>query len=176
MVVLGGLEGYAVQWVKGLAPYVNVVEVDVKEEVIDFVSKILKLDIAIDASKVDPAKSISKITKDKGVKAVIDIVDASKTVGTYINVLAKTGIYVLVGMMGIGVTIALLLPFIVSEKTITGSIVGTLAERIEVVNAVKRGAINYKAVVSRKLRFEEATEGLEALKKGKVLGRQVMVF
>jgi propanol-preferring alcohol dehydrogenase len=57
------------------------------------------------------------------------------------------------------------------EQAILGSFVGTLPEQYEVVALAKKGKIDYKAVVTKRLKLEEATEALEALEKGQVLGR-----
>ncbi|MEM0027441.1 MAG: alcohol dehydrogenase catalytic domain-containing protein [Ignisphaera sp.] len=176
VVGLGGLGSYQVQWLRALARHVNVIGADVKDEAISFVDKISKLDFAVNASKTDPVKAIMEATKGKGVKAVVDLVANAKTIGTYLNVLAKTGIYMLVGMMGVEATIGPLVPFIASEKAIMSSVVGTLRDQIEVIRAARKGLVNYSAVVTRRLKLEEATEALEALEKGKVIGRQIVVF
>lgn len=176
VVGLGGLGSYQVQWLRALAPHVNVVGVDVKDEAIDFVSKIVKLDAVVNASKVDPVKTIMELTKGRGAKVVVDLVANAKTIGVYLNILMKTGVYLLVGMMGIEATIGPLVPFIASEKAILSSVVGTLQEQVEVVRAARRGMVNYRAVVTKRLKLEEATEAFEALEKGKVIGRQVVVF
>lgn len=176
VVGLGGLGAYQIQWLRALAPYVNVVGVDVKDEAIDFVTRIVKLDAAVNPAKVDPIKTIMEITKGRGAKVVIDLVANAKTIGTYLNALSKTGVYLLVGMMGVEATIGPLVPFIASEKSILSTVVGTLQEQIEVVKATKRGMVNYKGIITKRLKLEEATEALEALEKGKAVGRQVVVF
>jgi len=176
VVGLGGLGAYAVSWLRSLAPYVNVVGIDVKDEAIDFVNKIAKLDAAVNPQKGDPVKELMGVTKGKGLKAVIDLVATDKTIGVYTNALSKTGVYMLVGMMGVMATIGPLVPFIATEKAILSSVVGTLQEQKEVVVAARRGMVNYRAIVTRKLKLEEASEAIEALEKGRVLGRQVVVF
>lgn len=176
IVGLGGLGSYASQWVRALAPHVSLIGVDIREEALEFASKITKFDALINASKEDPVKAVREITKGKGVKAVLDIVATGKTIPLYLYTLSKTGMYVLVGMMGVDAHIPALLPILVNEWSIVGTVVGTLAEQYEVIEAARRGLINYRAVVTRRLKLEEATEGFEALEKGKVLGRQVVVF
>jgi len=176
IVGLGGLGSYATQWIKALVPYANLIGVDVKEDAIEFAAKLSKIDNVINASKEDPLKAVREITKGKGVKVVIDLVGSGKTLPVYLYTMSKLGIYVLVGLMGADAHIPRLLPIPSYEWTITGSFVGTLAEQYEVVEAVKKGLINYKAPVTKRLKLEEASEGFEALEKGKVIGRQVVVF
>ncbi len=176
VVGLGGLGSYAIQWVRVLAPYVNLIGVAGRDESIEFASKITKLDATVNTSKVDPVKAIMEISRGKGLKAVIDTAGTEATITTYINLLTKMGIYILVGMIGAEARISPLLPFVVNERILTGSIVGSLSEQIEVVNAARRNMINYRAVISRRLKLEEATEALEALEKRRALGRQIVVL
>lgn len=175
VVGLGGLGSYAVQWLRALAPYVSVIGVDVRDEPIEFVSKITKLDATVNASKVDPAKAIGEITKGRGLKAVINLVGKDPTVVLYSRLLARTGVHVLVGLMALEVKVPVL-PIVVGELSIVGSVVGTITDQMEVVSAARRGMVNYRDAVSRRLKLEEATEGLEALEKAQALGRLVVVF
>lgn len=172
---LGGLGAYAVQWLRILAPYVNIIGVDTRDEAIEFVSKIAKLDEVINASREDPFVQVMIITKGKGAKVVLDFV-GPKALPTYFLTLSKRGVYILVGLMGMETTIMRLPLLTYREQTIMGSFVGTLPEQYEVVSLAKKGKIDYKSVVTRRLKLEEATAALEALEKGQVLGRQVVVF
>jgi len=176
IVGLGGLGSYACQWVKALMPYVGLIGIDVREEAIEFASKLVKFDALINASKEDPIKTLKEITKGRGVKAIIDLVGSNKTFPVYLYTLSKLGIYVLIGMMGMEVNIPLTMPLITNEWTIIGSVIGTLAEQYEVVEFARRGLINYKAVVTKRLKPEEVTEAFESLDKGRVIGRQVVIF
>ncbi|MEM1802862.1 MAG: zinc-binding dehydrogenase, partial [Sulfolobales archaeon] len=100
VVGLGGLGSYAVQWVRTLIPYTNLVGVDTRDEAIEFASKLAKVDYVVNPSKVNPVDEVMRITKNRGVKAVVDLVASPKVVATYINVLDTRGVYVLVGHMG----------------------------------------------------------------------------
>ncbi|MCS7111650.1 MAG: alcohol dehydrogenase catalytic domain-containing protein [Ignisphaera sp.] len=173
---LGGLGSYAIQWIRALAPYVNLIGVAGRDESLEFASRIVKLDATVNTSKVDPAKAIMEITKGRGLKAVVDTVGTETTIMVYTSLLTKMGVHMIVGMIGGEAKISPLLPFIVNERILTGSIVGSLGEQIDVVTAAKRGMVNYRAVVTRRLKLEEVTEGLEALEKRRALGRQVVVL
>ena len=171
---LGGLGTYAVQWIKALAPYVNLVGIDVKDEVYDFVNRITKIDYFINPTREDPIKAAMNITNNKGFKAVLDFVNR-KTVNIYTNTLSKLGIYVIVGLMDPEASISTF-NIVYGERIITGSLVGSLNDLIELMNLIRQRAINYKAVITRKIRLEQATEALQDLKEGKVVGRQLIVF
>jgi D-arabinose 1-dehydrogenase-like Zn-dependent alcohol dehydrogenase len=172
---LGGLGSYAVQWVKVLMTYMNLIGIDVRDEAIEFACKLAKIELTVNASKTDPEKTLREVTKGKGVKAILDFVGTDRTVGTYINMLAKGGVYVVIGLMGGEVSISLN-PLVTSERTIKGSFLGTLAEAHEMVEMVRKGMINYRAVVTRRYKLGEVNEALKALEEGKLLGRQIIEF
>ncbi|MEM3463828.1 MAG: zinc-binding dehydrogenase [Candidatus Bathyarchaeia archaeon] len=176
VVGLGGLGSYAVQWVKGLMPYVNLVGIDVRDEAIEFASKLVKMDLAVNASKTDIGKALSEVTKGKGTKVVIDFVGTHRTVGTYINMLAKRGAYILVGLMGTEAVAIHMAPHVMSERTLKGSFTGTLAEANEVIELARKGIINYRGVVTRRYTLDEVNEALKELAEGKILGREIIVF
>lgn len=176
VVGLGGLGCYAVQWINTLIPYVNVIGVDVRDEAIEFTSKLARIDYTINSSKVNPVDEVLKITRNKGVKAVVDLVASPKVVATYINILDVRGAYVLVGHMGEeGITVPR--PKIIrNELTIVGSYTGTLAEQHEVIRLAKAGKISYSAVVTARYKLEEVNEGFKSVEEGRVLGRQIVIF
>jgi len=173
---LGGLGLYAIQWLKALTPYVNIIGIDIREEPISYALRITKIDHVVNASREDPIKTIMDLTRGRGVKAVIDLVGTDKTIGIYLHSVAKTGLYMIVGMMGLEAKISPILPLIVNEKIIVTTIVGTLYDQIQVVKAARRKLINYSDVISKRLKLEEATIALEELEKGKAIGRQIIVF
>ncbi|MCS7108431.1 MAG: zinc-binding dehydrogenase [Sulfolobales archaeon] len=176
IVGLGGLGSYAVQWVKTVLPYVNMIGVDVREEAIEFASKLARIDCIVNPSKVNPIDEVLRLTKGRGVRAVVDLVASPKVVATYINVLDTKGVYVLVGHMGEeGVTIPR--PRVIrNELTIVGSYTGSLSEQHEVVNLARRGKINYSAVVTARYRLDEVNEAFKSIEEGRTLGRQVVVM
>ncbi len=176
LIGLGGLGSYAAQWIKLLIPYSRLVGVDVRDEAIEFVSKITNVDVVVNASKEDPTKVLNELTSGLGVKAVIDLVGSPETVSKYINVVDTLGVYVLVGHMG-RVEVPIPRPRIIrNEITITGSYTGSLADQYEVISLVRRGLLKYREVVTKRYRFEEVNEAFNTLKEGKVVGRQVVLI
>ncbi len=176
IVGVGGLGVYAAQWLKTLAPHVNTVFVDIRDQAIEFASKIVKPYAVVNVSKEEPIQALYRVTKNLGIKAVLDFVGTENTINTYANVLSKCGIYVVVGMMGNKITITPLRPFVVNEKTLTGVLTGTLSEFYEVVTLAKRGMVDYASVVSRRFNLEEVNKIFEAFEKGEVVGRYIVVF
>ncbi len=171
---LGGLGSYAVQYLKLFAPFTNIIGIDTKDDSIEFVDGISKLNYAINIKKMDPKGEIRKIVGRNGLKTVIDLVGRG-TVGLYSDLLGKEGIYVLVGLMGLEKEEITPFNTVFTERTITGSYVGTLSEQIEVVNLAKKGLLNYKKPISKTLKLSEAYEGIINLEEQKAVGRQVVI-
>src|SRR4026208_1416502 len=112
-----------------------------------------------------------ELTDKLGADAVIDFVNASKTVETDIQFLRRRARLVLVGLFGGELKLSL-----VSMPTrayrLIGSYTGTLSEMVELVSLAKRGII--KPIVSDRFKLDQATEALSKLKDGKIIGRGVI--
>ena len=117
------------------------------------------------------AATVESIGEKMGADAIIDFVNASKTVETDMQLLRRRGKLVLVGLFGGEVKLNL-----VSMPTraykIIGSYTGSISEMVEFVSLAKRGVI--KPVVSERFKLEQATEALRMLKDGKIIGRGVI--
>ena len=138
-----------------------------------------KLDIAkkngadntINSKKEDPVKAVMELTDKLGADAVIDFVNASKTVETDMQFLRRRARLVLVGLFGGELKLSLVTMPTRAYRLI-GSYTGTLTDLIELVSLAERGVI--KPVVSNRFKLDEATEALTMLKEGKILGRGVI--
>ena len=88
------------------------------------------------------------------------------------NALAKAGKLVSVGLFGGSTSIA---PAMISMKAVSliGSYVGSLEEMREVMQIARTGELPELPVATRPL--AELNEALDDLKKGRVLGRVVML-
>ncbi|KAA8922247.1 alcohol dehydrogenase catalytic domain-containing protein [Thermoplasma sp.] len=174
VVGLGGLGSYAVQYIRLIAPFANIIGIDTRDESIEFVSKISRIDHSVNAKKTDVSSEIKKITGRRGLKAVIDLVGKG-TLTTYSDLMGKESIYVIVGLMGTDREQITSLNTVLFEKTVTGSYVGTIGEQMEVINLARKGLIDYRSPVSRRLNLSEASEGILNLENQKALGRQVVI-
>jgi propanol-preferring alcohol dehydrogenase len=125
----------------------------------------------VNSKNEDPVKAIMELTDKMGADAVIDFVNASKTVETDMQFLRRRARVVLVGLFGGELKLSL-----VSMPTrayrLIGSYTGTLSDMIELVSLARRGVI--KPVVSNRFKLDQATEALTMLKEGKILGRGVI--
>lgn len=119
----------------------------------------------------DPVKRVMEMTDKLGADVVIDFVNASKTVETDLQILRRRARAVLVGLFGGELRLSLVTMPTRAYKLI-GSYTGSLSDLIELVSLAKRGVI--KPVVSNRFKLDQATEALQMLKDGKILGRGVI--
>ncbi|MGA7042580.1 MAG: zinc-binding dehydrogenase, partial [Nitrososphaeraceae archaeon] len=103
--------------------------------------------------------------------AVIDFVNASKTVETEMQFLRGRARVVLVGLFG-GELKLNLVSMPTRAYQLIGSYTGTLSDVVELVSLATRGVIN--PVVSDTFKLSQATEALSRLKDGKIIGRGVI--
>jgi propanol-preferring alcohol dehydrogenase len=112
-----------------------------------------------------------ELTEKMGADAVIDFVNASKTVENDMKILRRRAKVVLVGLFGGELQLNLVSMPTRAYKLI-GSYTGTLTEMVELVSLARRGVI--KPVISDKFKLGQATEALSDLKAGKIIGRGVI--
>jgi propanol-preferring alcohol dehydrogenase len=165
----GGLGLMSIQLTKAVSG-ANIIAVDLDDQKLE-VAKKNGADIIINSKKEDPVKVIMESTDKLGADAVIDFVNASKTVETDMQFLRRRARLVLVGLFGGELKLSL-----VSMPTrayrLIGSYTGTISDLIELVSLAKRGVI--KTVVSQRFKLEQATEALSMLREGKIIGRGVI--
>jgi propanol-preferring alcohol dehydrogenase len=128
-------------------------------------------DNTINSKKEDPVKAVMEMTDKMGADAVIDFVNASKTVETDMQLLRRRAKLVLVGLFGGELRLNLVSMPTRAYKLI-GSYTGTLSDMVELLSLAKRGVI--KPVVSDTFKLSQVTEALSKLKEGKIIGRGVI--
>jgi propanol-preferring alcohol dehydrogenase len=165
----GGLGLMAIQLAKAVTG-ARIIAMDIDDKKLQ-AAKDNGADITINSRNEDPVKAIMELTDRMGADAVIDFVNASKTVETDMQLLRRRAKVVLVGLFGGELRLNLVSMPTRAYKLI-GSYTGSLPDLIELVSLAQRGVI--KPVVSDKFKLEQATEALSELKAGKVLGRGVI--
>jgi propanol-preferring alcohol dehydrogenase len=165
----GGLGLMAMQLAKAVTG-ARIIAMDLDDEKLGAAKK-NGADNIINSKKEDPVKAVMELTDKMGADAVIDFVNASKTVESDMQFLRRRARLVLVGLFGGELKLSL-----VSMPTrayrLIGSYTGTLNDMIELVSLAKRGII--KPLVSNRFKLNQATEALTMLKEGKILGRGVI--
>ena len=165
----GGLGLMAIQLTKAVTG-AKIIAMDLDDQKLD-VAKKNGADNIINSKKEDPVKAIMELTDKLGADAIIDFVNASKTVETHMQFLRRRARLVLVGLFGGELNLSLVTMPTRAYKII-GSYTGTVSDLIELVSLARRGVI--KPVVSNRFKLDQATEALTILKDGKILGRGVM--
>lgn len=165
----GGLGLMAIQLAKAVTG-ARIISMDIDDEKLK-VAKQNGADFTINSKNQDVVKSIMELTDNLGVDAIIDFVNATKTVETDMQILRRRARVVLVGLFGGSLQLNL-----VSMPTraykIIGSYTGSLTDMIELVSLAKRGII--KPVVTNRFKLDQATEALTMLKEGKIVGRGII--
>jgi alcohol dehydrogenase, propanol-preferring len=165
----GGLGLMAVQLAKAVTG-ARIIAMDLDLEKLR-IAKENGADDTVSPREGDPVKRVMELTDKLGADVVIDFVNASKTVETDIQILRRRARVVLVGLFGGELRLSLVTMPTRAYKLI-GSYTGSLSDLIELVSLAKRGVI--KPVVSNRFKLDQATEALQMLKDGKILGRGVI--
>jgi len=128
-------------------------------------------DFFVNSKKQNAVDAVMELTNNMGADAVIDFVNASKSVETDMQILRRRARVVLVGLFGGELRLSL-----VSMPTrayrLIGSYTGNLNQLTELVSLAKRGII--KPVISNRFKLNQATEALQMLRDGKIVGRGVI--
>ena len=165
----GGLGLMSIQLVRAVTG-ARIIAMDIDDKKLQ-VAKKEGADIIVNSKKEDPIKAVMELTDKLGADAVIDFVNATKSVEADMQFLRRRAKLVLVGLFGGELRLSL-----VSMPTraykIIGSYTGSLQDMVELVSLAKRGVI--RPVVSNRFKLDQAGEALQMLKDGKIIGRGVI--
>jgi propanol-preferring alcohol dehydrogenase len=176
MAVVGasGLGGYAVQYAKLLSAGATVVVFARNDEKLA-IAKQRGAEVVINTrgkSLADLQDELFRLTGRRKLDAAIDCVGAPETIQTGIGLLATSGVFVSVGLMGNKIDIPLF-PFTSGELTYHGSFWANYSDLQEVLVLAQQGKIQHSIT---RVKFENVNEGLEMLRAGDVVGRAVITF
>jgi propanol-preferring alcohol dehydrogenase len=176
MAVFGasGLGGYAVQYARLLSAGATVVVCARNDEKLA-IAKQRGAEVVINTrgkSLADLQDELFRLTGRRKLDAAIDCVGAPETIQTGIGLLATSGVFVSVGLMGNKIDIPLF-PFTSGELTYHGSFWANYSDLQEVLVLAQQGKIQHSIT---RVKFENVNEGLEMLRAGDVVGRAVITF
>jgi len=169
-----GLGSYAVQYAKLLSAGATVVVFARSDEKLA-VARERGGDVTINTrgkSFHDIQEELFRLTGSRKLDAAIDCVAAPETIQTGIGLLATSGAFVSVGLMGTQIDIPLF-PFTANEFTYHGSFWGSYTDLEEVLSLAQKGKIQHTI---KKIQFKDINENLELLRAGEIVGRAVVVF
>jgi propanol-preferring alcohol dehydrogenase len=170
----GGLGAYAPQILNARAPYLNVITVGRRDEVLELASKHADVHTSVNIKKADPIEAIASAVGDKKVVAVLDFVTTAETVSTFSTLLAPRGAFMLLGLGALEVTIPVP-STVVGEITYMGSLWGSVADLREVVALARKGMLHYKELVTKSWKLDEINDAFTAMQERNLLGRMVIV-
>lgn len=171
---VGGLGAYAVQYAKLLSSGATVIAFARSDEKLA-VAKEYGADHVIntkDRSIADIRAELVKATGRGEIDAGIDCVGAEESIRMGFNLLATSGAFVSVGLVGTRINIPLF-PFVAREFTYHGSFWGNYSDLSEVMALAQAGKIKHSL---KRVRFEDINENLELLRAGDIVGRAVVTF
>jgi alcohol dehydrogenase, propanol-preferring len=165
----GGLGLMAIQLAKAVTAS-RIIAMDIDDKKLE-VAKKEGADIIVNSKKEDPVKAVLDLTDRLGADAVIDFVNATKSVETDMQFLRRRAKLVLVGLFGGELKLSLVtMP--TRAYSLIGSYTGSLDDLVELASLAERGVI--KPVVSSRFKLNQAGEALQMLKDGKIVGRGVI--
>ena len=165
----GGLGLMAIQLAKAVTG-ARIIAMDIDDKKLE-VAKKEGADTIVNSKKEDPVKAVMELTDKLGADAIIDFVNATKSVETDMQLIRKRARLVLVGLFGGELRLSLVTMPTRAYKII-GSYTGSLDDLVQLVSLAKRGVI--KPVVSNKFKLDQAGQALQMLKDGKIVGRGVI--
>ncbi len=165
----GGLGLMGIQLAKAISG-AKIICLDVNDDKLK-VAKQNGADFTINSKNEDPVKAIMELTGNLGADAVIDFVNATKSVETDMQILRRRAKVVLVGLFGGALQLNLVTMPTRAYKLI-GSYTGSMTDMIELISLTRRGVI--KPVISNRFKLNQATEALNMLKEGKIIGRGII--
>jgi D-arabinose 1-dehydrogenase-like Zn-dependent alcohol dehydrogenase len=121
----------------------------------------------------DVADAVRALTDGEGADVVFELVGSSATMTHAVNALRRRGRLVFIGYSG-DAFVANPLQLVIGELTVTASVGNTFEELLQAVDLAASGKI--RAVVDRTVSLHQINETLEALRRGEIVGRAVVVF
>ncbi len=118
------------------------------------------------------AERIRQITGGAGADVIFECVGTAETMEQASQGLGRRGRLVFIGYSSDSFTVHPI-QLVVFEQQVLGSVGATLNDLYEAVDLVARGVV--RTVVDRTLRLEQFEDGLNALERGELVGRAVLV-
>jgi propanol-preferring alcohol dehydrogenase len=171
---IGGLGAYAVQYARLLGGGATVVGFARSDE---------KLAVARengahhtvntrDKAAKDVQDELEDLTGRRDVDAVLDCAGAEESLALGFLILGREGALASVGLIGQRVQLPLF-PFVSGEKSYFGSFWGNYNDLTEVLGLAGQGLIKHNVIP---VKLEDINENLEALGRGDMVGRAVIIY
>jgi alcohol dehydrogenase, propanol-preferring len=171
---IGGLGSYAVQYAKLLGGGATVVALARTDGQLN-VAKENGADHGINVTnKATEAiqDELEQLTGRRTIDAILDCVGSEQSISMGFDLLSPEGALAAVGLMSQRVEHRQF-PFVGQEQSYLGSFWGNHLDLVEVLSLAEAGRIKHNVT---KVKLEDINDNLEALGRGGIAGRQVIVF
>jgi propanol-preferring alcohol dehydrogenase len=171
---VGGLGIYGVQYAKLLSGGATVVAMARTDEKLQ-AAKDMGADATINVrgrSAADVRKELQRLTGHTEFHGILDCSGSEEAIRLGFALLATSGAFVSVGLMGTRVDIPLF-PFVAREFSYHGSFWGNYVDLSEVVELARKGLVRHEVNI---VRLEDVNESLDRLREGDFIGRAVITF
>jgi alcohol dehydrogenase, propanol-preferring len=132
----------------------------------------LGAEVAANATDEPAAERIREITGGAGADVVFECVGTEESMREASSALGRRGRLVFIGYSPDSFTVHPI-QLVVFEQKVMGSVGATLEDLYEAVDLVERGVV--RTVIDRTLPLEQFESGLNALERGELVGRAVLV-
>ncbi|WP_308015069.1 NAD(P)-dependent alcohol dehydrogenase [Nocardia coffeae] len=171
---IGGLGSYAVQYAKLLGGGATVVALARTDSKLD-VAKDNGADHGVnvkDKSTEVIQDELARLTGRRTIDAILDCVGSQASISMGFDLLGPEGALAAVGLMSDRVEHRQF-PFVGTELSYLGSFWGNHLDLVEVLSLAEAGLVKHNVT---KVQLDDINENLEALGRGDVVGRRVIVF
>lgn len=171
---IGGLGTYGVQYAKLLSGGATVVALARTDEKLQ-TARELGADVTINVrgkSTAEVRKELQRETGHTEFQGVLDCSGAEAAIKLGFDMLATSGAFVSVGLIGTKIEIPLF-PFVAREYSYHGSFWGNYVDLSEVVELARKGLIKHEIST---VRLEDVNESLDRLRDGDFVGRAVITY
>ncbi len=168
VVGIGGLGSYGVQYARLVGPGATGIAIDRSEKKLDLARK-FGADHGFAISD-GLRKQVMEVTGGRGVDLILDCAGAENTVSVSTGLLAKGGVLAIVGLFGQMINVPLL-PAVINENVVAGSLWGNYNELAEVIELARQGKVKHAL---RPFRLEDINTAIDQLKLGQIAGRGVI--
>ncbi len=132
----------------------------------------LGAEVVVNAAEENAAERIRGITEDAGADVVFECVGTQESMQEASAALGRRGRLVFVGYSPDSFSVHPI-QLVVFEQKVMGAVGATLNELYEAVDLVERGVVH--TIVDRTLPLEKFESGIDALERGELVGRAVLV-
>jgi S-(hydroxymethyl)glutathione dehydrogenase / alcohol dehydrogenase len=155
-----------------------VIAVDVLDKKLELAKK-FGATHGVNAKTVDPIKAVKDLTGGAGADYVFVTVGSVDAIKQGVSMCGRRGMTVVVGLPSMGQMLNLMpFEFIMPEKVLTGSFMGTTKLQLEIpklVDLYKSGKLKLDELISGRYTLDQVNEAIDSVLKGEVI-RNVVMF